>query len=421
MTRSLLALLLMGVALASDAAAQVPVAPAPAEAARLRVYLDCFNCFEDYLRDEIRWVDFVREPQDADVHVFITTTQTGGGGQEYALRFQGVGRLVGTDETLRASSTTGDTEDTRRRTLLRALTIGLLRQASILGVSGDLEISVAGVDLAQQAVVPQADPWNLWVFSLRGSGSLQAEESQRESSWEASVSADRVTDNWRISAGAEIESETEEFDLDEDDPIVSRTQSREADWIVVKSLGEHWSAGLSGSLESSTFSNVALSFDTAPAIEYNVFPYSAYNRRQLRIQYAVGPRYARYNEITLFDKLSEHLVEHELSASLDQRETWGSLSAEVEWSQFFHDLSKNRLEARGDVSLRIARGFSVNLNGDVSRVRDQLSLPRRGVTPEEVLLRLRQLLSGYEVGFSAGLTYSFGSIFNNVVNPRFGR
>jgi hypothetical protein len=38
-----------------------------------------------------------------------------------------------------------------------------------------------------------------------------------------------------------------------------------------------------------------------------------------------------------------------------------------------------------------------------------------------VLLRLRELQSDYELEFNIGFTYSFGSLFNNVVNPRFGR
>ena len=58
---------------------------------------------------------------------------------------------------------------------------------------------------------------------------------------------------------------------------------------------------------------------------------------------------------------------------------------------------------------------------NASRIRDQLSLPARGATPEEVLLRLRQLQSGYEYGVSFSLTYTFGSIFSSVVNPRFGQ
>ena len=42
------------------------------------------------------------------------------------------------------------------------------------------------------------------------------------------------------------------------------------------------------------------------------------------------------------------------------------------------------------------------------------------MTPEEILLRLRELQSGYEVEAQFGVRYTFGSIFNNVVNPRFG-
>ena len=49
-----------------------------------------------------------------------------------------------------------------------------------------------------------------------------------------------------------------------------------------------------------------------------------------------------------------------------------------------------------------------------SRIRDQISIPRRGVTAEEVLLRLRRLRSGYEYQLQLGLTYTFGSIFNTM-------
>jgi hypothetical protein len=77
--------------------------------------------------------------------------------------------------------------------------------------------------------------------------------------------------------------------------------------------------------------------------------------------------------------------------------------------------------AEGELSFRLARGFSIEFEATASRIRDRLSLPRRGATPEEVLLRVRQLQSGHEIRLSFGGSYSFGSIFNNIVNPRFGR
>ena len=73
------------------------------------------------------------------------------------------------------------------------------------------------------------------------------------------------------------------------------------------------------------------------------------------------------------------------------------------------------------MSVRIARGLSVSAEIDASRIRDQITLPSRGATPEEVLLRLRRLRSGYEYDFQVSLTYTFGSIFSSVVNPRFGQ
>ena len=43
-----------------------------------------------------------------------------------------------------------------------------------------------------------------------------------------------------------------------------------------------------------------------------------------------------------------------------------------------------------------------------------------GATPEEILLRRKELETNFEYFTSFGFTYTFGSIYNNVVNPRFG-
>ena len=88
---------------------------------------------------------------------------------------------------------------------------------------------------------------------------------------------------------------------------------------------------------------------------------------------------------------------HEFAVTLDQRQPWGTMQVGMEWSQYLHDLSKYRLEVEGELSFRITRGLSVEIEGSASRIRDQLSLPRRGADPEEILLRLRELQSGYEV------------------------
>lgn len=284
-----------------------------------------------------------------------------------------------------------------------------------------LEFTVEPPESVQAERRTTSDAWNFWVFSLRGSASLSAEETNREVEWEGNATGDRVTEGWKLSFGLGVEGQTERFNLDENEPLRTTRRRREFQWFAARSLGPHWSFGADGEVGSSTFGNTSFRTTVGPALEYSVFPYQEYATRQLVAQYQVGVEHTRYNEVTLLGKLRETLPGHQVAMRFDQRQRWGSIEASVEWSQYLHDRSKYRVELNSELSLRIVRGLSVNFSGEASRVRDQLSLPRRSASPEEVLLRLRQLQSGYEVDFRVGVTYSFGSLFNNVVNPRFPR
>ena len=396
-------------------------APQTAAPTRLKVFLDCSDCFADYLREEIEFVDWVRDRTEAGLHVIITDTGTAGGGREYELSLIGQGTLTGRDQKLKAITGIGDPEDIRRRHLLNALRIGLLHYVALSGVPQNLEIEVEQRAAAAGPDASRRDPWNSWVFSLEGSASFNGEESNKERRFSTEASADRITPNWKITFGFELDHESEEFDLDEDEPVKVERRERDFSWLIVKALGEHWSLGARGEITSSTFDNLKLRVAAAPAIEYNLFPYSMYQRRQLRAQYAVGVARQRYHEVTIYDKLEETLPAHEFSVNYDQREQWGSVEGEIEWFQYLNDFSKNRLEGRGQLSWRILRGLSISAEGGASRVRDQITLPRRDATPEEILLELRELQSGYEYDFSVSLTYTFGSIFSSIVNPRFGQ
>jgi hypothetical protein len=250
---------------------------------------------------------------------------------------------------------------------------------------------------------------------------LEAEESTSERNWGLSVGADRITPEWMLSFGSDLNESRERFDLEEGGELSVTRKDWSFNGLLVKSLGEHWSAGARGETRSSTFDNIELDVRVLPALEWNFFPYSMYTRRQFRVQYAIGAARAAYYEETLFGKLQETLVSEELSATYEQREPWGTLEGRVEASNYFPGFDRHRLEIDGEIDIRIARGLSFNLEAFGSRIRDQLSLPRRNASPEEVLLRLRQLQSGFEVRFEFGLEYRFGSRFAAIVNPRFGQ
>jgi hypothetical protein len=392
----------------------------PVEAPRLKVFLDCEFCFQDFIRSEVDFVEYVRDRVEADVHVIVTSSTTGSGGRERAVSFIGAGRFAGMEHALRSTTEAGEPEDSQRRSLASVITVGLLNYQAQEGLGRDLTVSVRQNGGGQRAA-PMIDRWNNWVMSLRGSVSVQAEESSREIQLDGQVGADRVTDAWKITTGVRFDHSREDFDLDEDEPFRATRDEREIDWLVVRSVNDHWSIGTMGQIESSSFENLDWTFYASPAVEFNVFPYSAYTRRQLRANYSVGPYRASYVEETLFFKMNETLGRQEASVTLDQREPWGSVQVRFEASNFLPGIDRHRLEVEGELSLRIARGLSFSVEGSTARLRDQLALPRRGATPEEVLLRVRRLRSGYEYDLQVGLTYTFGSIFNTIVNPRFGQ
>ena len=49
-----------------------------------------------------------------------------------------------------------------------------------------------------------------------------------------------------------------------------------------------------------------------------------------------------------------------------------------------------------------------------------MNLPAAGASGEEILTQQRELATGYDYFASVGLSYTFGSISNPVVNERFG-
>jgi hypothetical protein len=283
-----------------------------------------------------------------------------------------------------------------------------------------IRISLAPAASGAAKPDPAADRWNLWVFRTSFGGSLNGERSNKSRSVRGSASASRTTDIWKVSFAASTSYRSNTFELSETETFTSISRNTDASALVVRSLTPHWSAGLVGTASKSTFLNYDFRGRVASGIEYNVFPYSESTRRMLTLQYTLGLNRFDYEEETVFGKLKENLVDHRLSTGLTLQQPWGSADASVD---FIHYLSKPehyRISSFGSTNVRLFKGFSFNVFGSVSRTRDQFYLRRGAATPEEILVRQRQLATGYSYYLSFGVSYSFGSIFNNVVNPRFG-
>jgi hypothetical protein len=380
-----------------------------------KVYLDCAGCDLDFIKTEITFVNYVRDRKEAQVHVLITTQRTGSGGREYTVSFLGQLEFEGADDTQRYFSDQTDTEDEVRRGLVKALKLGLMSYVARTPVRSRIDVSYA----EEVTSVPQSDRWNSWVFSLSGEGYFSGEKSYRARWLEANFSANRVTPDLKVRMSVSVDRNDDHFEYD-GQPIDSVSESYEFDGLFVKSLGEHWSVGAYLKADSSTYQNIRLAVSPAPAVEYNFFPYSQSTRRQLRALYTLAFKALRYREETIYDKTSENLWQQSLSVTLDIKEKWGSVSTTLGGAHYFHDLSQYRLTLFSNVSLQLVKGFGLYFFGGGDRIHDQIFLPKGEASLEETLLRRRELETGYSYFFGVGLSFTFGSIFTNVVNPRFG-
>ena len=157
----------------------------------------------------------------------------------------------------------------------------------------------------------------------------------------------------------------------------------------------------------------------APAIEYDLYPYSESTRRQLTFNYSLGASHFRYEEETIYDKMRENLASQVGVVSLNVKQPWGTIETQFEASQYLNAGGKNHLEVWNSLDIRLFKGFSFNTYGSIERLHDQIYLAKAGATPEEVLVQRRQLATSYSYYVSFGFSYSFGSIHNNIVNSRF--
>ena len=404
---------------------QTPVAqgppPGPPATGQLRIFLDCqYECDFDFLRTNVAFVDWVRDRESSDVHVLVTTQTTGGGGWNWTLKFIGSGSLLGVDESLTFATASTDTSDARRKELARVMRLGLARYAVRTGKIGSLDVTFRPPAGAAGASAPQADPWNFWVFRTSVNGNLGGERTNKNRSYRLNLSANRVTDNWKVNLSTNGNYNENSFEINDTTTIRSISRNWGANALAVKSLGSHWSAGLRANISGSTFNNQDYVLRVTPGVEYDVFPYSESTRRSWTFLYSAGPVFIDYEEETIFDKLKETITEHELSSNLGLRQPWGSAGASVSFRQQLNNLERHRLSLFGHADVRLFKGFSFNVFGDYSRIRDQINLRKGSASLDEVLLRQRQLATGYRYYIGFGVSYSFGSIYNNVVNPRFG-
>ena len=384
----------------------------------IKFFVDC-NCDKDYIRQEIKSIDHVRDQGLANVKLFIYDIGNGSGGKKYRLEFTGTSSFKDITETMIFDSNANMTSDDIRKQLVRRIKKALLKYIMKSDIANRVvyRVKVERKAEAKEDEELNLDPWHNWIFEVYGEGKYNKEASRKRFEYKIGFESDHVTDNWRVRTDFQVSQNKSKF-IRNDEEFTSERNRYFVRGSVVRSLSDHWSTGIFLNLRHDTFTNIELQGGFSPAIEYNIFPYSEVLKREIVFAYKLGYLHNDYIETTIFSEDHEVIFNHSFDIQVRYRQPWGNVYSRIIASAFLEDFSKNRLEMNNTLSLRVFKGFSVRFSGDLQFIQDQINLPAGDASLEDVLLQQKQIATDFDLELSVGVTYVFGSAFNNIINTR---
>jgi hypothetical protein len=390
----------------------------------IKAFLDCqgdtsLGCDTEFFVLEMPFVTWTRDRLFADVQFLVTTIQTGSGSFTYTVTALGRGRFAGRADTAVVRTIPNEAEDPIRRKLaatFKVLLVPYVRSTALADrVRVEYDVPKRAGQLSPQSV---KDKWNFFVISASANGFVSSESQQTTGSFFGNLRVRRTTESSSLRFGVNQNSRFSKFEIDDSTTFSNTVRSGTLFARGVKALSSRLSLGAITSLGYSEFNNTELVFRAAPVIEYNFFPWSQATSQQIAISYGVGPRYFKWTEPTIYGKSNEFRMQQELVVGSDIRKSWGSVNVSGRYASFIPDAKKWNLSFNGETNLNLVKGLQFNIGGGASLIRDQIFLSASGRTRDQILTQQRALASNYNLFFYTGLSYSFGSIYNSVVNPR---
>ncbi len=281
-----------------------------------KLFINCANwgCYEDYVKTELSFFNYVRDRFEADIQMLIINQQNGAGGMQYTLTFLGQNAFKNRQDTIRFSTKQADTDDMIRSQLVKNLKIGLFPFLQKTDFAKQIDLNFPKRS-SKEAVIKK-DKWNYWVFNLGLSGWTDGESNRNSLSLSGNFSISRVTAASKFNFWTNYNTNFSSYTIDGIE-YSAENKSYGFTGVYVKSLNDHWAIGGYYNGRHSIFQNFDFSQKIAPAIEYNIFPIGDNTRRQFRWIYQAGIRDLRYIETTIYEKTQETLPYHQITSILD--------------------------------------------------------------------------------------------------------
>lgn len=383
-----------------------------------KVFINCEDCDIQYFKNEITYLNFVRDRHLADIVVLIRSISTGSGGTEYTFDFCGENQYKNCIASEKFNSLPNMSDADIRSGLKNTLNKGILIYLIKSPLADKIQYTIKGLEEKGTADKVK-DKWNLWLFNINGNVNGNGQEYSKTFFFNSNFSANRTSEKNRFETGFFQFGNFQRYRINDSTTIVSTANSFGAYSFDAISVGKKLAVGYFSSYYSSTVQNLVSSTSFYPAIEYNFFPYEEATRRQLRLNYRIGGRYVDFYNQTYLNKYNDWYFLHSLVLSYKQVEKWGSLNCDIGSFQYFTREHFYRVNISPNVSWNIVQGLNWNLGGNFSIVNDQYYLRKDEVSSAAILLGQTQLKSNFSYYIYTGINFSFGSIYNNVVNVRF--
>jgi len=384
---------------------------------KLSVFLDCnWACNQSYIQTEIPYINLIREPKEAQVHIIVSQNETGAGGNRYSFRFIGQKEFMHLNDTLIINMRPDASSDETRIAQVDILKKGLFDFVKHSPTANN--ISIVYKPIIIEELLSEKDPWSYWVYKIRANARLNGRESNKSENLSLQLTGNKITEKLKVESYLNLNHERNIFVYDGERTVIT-TDSHYANILAVSSINEHISVGASTGYIHSTYSNLKSSIRFLPAIEYNIFPYAEANEHQLRFLYGIGNQHNNYIDTTIFFKTTENYFFQELSINYESIQKWGSIDIGLQSKDLFLPGNKFDLNLNCNLDIRIIKGLNLNTWFSFEFNRSQIELSGIGVNYEDVLLQQKELASNYNYYANIGLSYTFGSLYNNVVNTRF--
>ncbi|MBM3415462.1 MAG: hypothetical protein FJY20_03240 [Bacteroidetes bacterium] len=232
----------------------------PTSAEKVKVFLDCTRewlCDFDYVKQEMKMVDLVRDRFLADVHVQVVTNFVSGGGEQNQVIFIGQKKFASRNDTLSYFNNPTMTDDEKRKQLVKYLEIGLFPFYTKTAVADNISIVYNAKETENDATKTQQkkDPWNFWQLSFGGSGFFNGDQNYKSRRLPGEIGGSRETNKSRSNINFSIENNKTTFSINDSTKDVAENKVTSFNANHAIKLNEHWAIGGNLNYQRSIFEN----------------------------------------------------------------------------------------------------------------------------------------------------------------------